>query len=388
MSDYNTNKKGLLTRFIELYSSINILKDLIKEIDSGKSYLVIPVIGQLRSLLCEKSSKSKPLLIDIAEILKYQTDFYFIDQNIITIDSSQGLVFSVTPPILSIEKQVDNQKKTNLKDYINKKFIQIEEKYYSIEDLIKLFSNKLGGSHYSLAISEADAELLNKNIGFGNTSVLEEILIRLSKIVLNIGIRFIRKYSEFDFYFGLYIPNQNFENEFNPIFECVLDNNSSKLSFGVTKDASFYLLLNDLSFRSFQFLCKNQINFKSEILLNFNHKITDDFKSEIQIIENDKELFKEEIYQPLFILNEFWEYKASINKMIDSEQKGINLAIKAFTIYNSTERKESKEIFLKEIGEYDQNKIYSWYGNNDYLLSEIGTNDFILFGELITKEIE
>ena len=139
MSNYNPKKKGLLTRFIELYNSINILKVLIPEIEIGKSYLIIPVIGQLRSLLCEKSSKSKSLLIDIAEILSYQTDFYHVEQNIITIDSSKGLVFGVTPPILSIDQTDHNQQKTNLSEYLKKELIQIEEKYFTIEDLIKLY---------------------------------------------------------------------------------------------------------------------------------------------------------------------------------------------------------------------------------------------------------
>ncbi|MBT3209353.1 MAG: hypothetical protein HN704_12865 [Bacteroidetes bacterium] len=387
MSDYNPKKKGLLTRFVELYTSINILKDLIKQIDNGKSYLIIPIIGQLRSLLCEKSSKSKSLLIDIAEILDYQTEFYFIEQNIITIDSAKGLVFGVTPPILSVEKQDFNQKKTNLDEYLKKELIQIETKYYSIEDLIKLFSNKLGGSHYSLSIAEPEEELLNKNIGFGNTRVLEEILLRLSKIVLEIGIRFIRKYSEFDFYLGLYIPEQSFENEFNPIVDYRLNNNTSRLSFGAAKNGNYFISLHDLSFRNIQFTSKNKISFNTELRLNFYHEVTDEFKSVIKIIENDKVIIEEETYQPIFLLNEFWEYESAINRLIDSKQNGCNLAIKAFTIYNNAKRDKSKIDYLNEIGEYNKNKTYTWYRENEYCISEPGTNDFKIFGDLERKEI-
>jgi hypothetical protein len=388
MSDYNPKKKVLLTRFIELYTSINILKDLIKEIDNGKSYLIIPIIGQLRSLLCEKSSKSKSLLIDIAEILDYQTDFYFIEQNIITIDSANGLVFGVTPPILSLEKQDFNQKKTNLGDYLKKKNIQLETKYYAIEDLIKLFSNKLGGSHYSLSISEPEADLLNKNIGFGNTRVFEEILLRLSKIVLEIGIRFIRKYSEFDFYIGLYIPEQSFENDFNPIIDYKFNDNASRLTFGATKNGKYFVSLHDLSFRNFQFISQNKISLNREIQLNFYHKVTNDFKSIIYIIENDKVLLEEEIYQPIFLLNEFWEYESAINLIIDSKQNGFRLAIKAFTIYNNAKRDKSKVDYLRKIGEYEKNKIYTWYQKDEYCISDPGTNDFKMVGDLVRKEIE
>ena len=67
-----TTTKTIGDRVIELTKALQVIRDSLNLIRQGKTYQIIPLCGQLRALLTDKSQskKNKPLLVDLAVLLQ------------------------------------------------------------------------------------------------------------------------------------------------------------------------------------------------------------------------------------------------------------------------------------------------------------------------------
>jgi hypothetical protein len=68
--------KPLAIRTVELVRALQIIKDAIDGARKGGIHNLIPLAGQLRALLTEKSKGADPLLLRLAETFAQPLEFY------------------------------------------------------------------------------------------------------------------------------------------------------------------------------------------------------------------------------------------------------------------------------------------------------------------------
>ena len=70
---YQPIPKPLGFRIQELMQSLQVIRDSLGAVRQGRLHQIIPVYGQLRALLSEKSKGNHPLLLDIAKLRRGRT---------------------------------------------------------------------------------------------------------------------------------------------------------------------------------------------------------------------------------------------------------------------------------------------------------------------------
>jgi len=251
MNNYEEIEKGFANRFQEFIQSLQIINDSIQQFRSGKIHQIIPIYGQLRALLTEKSKKNTPLLFEIANEINASLDFYCMpDVDDFPGILREGLLLHITGFPLSIKKELPKQISISLQDFLNHEIIFFNNKKYKVNEIISFFANKSGGAHYASKLPKDFAQLLS--VGLNGQPILVNSLLQIAEIVYKIGIKILQKLSNFESYILAFIPKQtlqepayivdNFYPEGSMRYFFRIEPNM-KLSFGVKGLQGNYALL-------------------------------------------------------------------------------------------------------------------------------------------------
>ncbi len=150
---------------LELLLSLQVVRDASRGLQNGAAHQVLPLAGQLRALLLEKRRDAHALLLHFATVAGVEPRLYVMP------DPQTALLPHLPQPDVlisgfpfSTSRVLPKQVEIPLGDLVGRELVRHEARGYTIEELIKYYANRAGGSHYSRSIPESFARLLSYEV--------------------------------------------------------------------------------------------------------------------------------------------------------------------------------------------------------------------------------
>lgn len=157
-------EKNIYERMKELEDSLNLLKIANNEFCNKKKCSLLVIMAQLRALICTGNNHNyTPLLLNLSEELEIPLEIYVQSQDYDTQDLCAVIKGSKNWFINNYKER----EKMLLKEWLNMNsyYISRTKEFKSRNELIKVISNKQGGSHYDNMIHNFVDELNRQTIG-------------------------------------------------------------------------------------------------------------------------------------------------------------------------------------------------------------------------------
>nr|MDP9179099.1 hypothetical protein [Gemmatimonadota bacterium] len=196
-------------RIIELMQSLQVLRDSIDGVGAAKPYQMIPLYGQLRALLTEKTKRNTPLLFDIAGQVNDELDIYAMPspEGIDLPGELQEKLFAHLAGFpVGLHRSLPKQDLVTLKSFLERPVYLLRGRKHTGRSIIDLFAEKAGGSHYARKVTHEEAELLSFSLL--GAPLLNSSLLQLAEVTLALGQRLLRRISKFDFHIVVFAPRQ------------------------------------------------------------------------------------------------------------------------------------------------------------------------------------
>lgn len=382
---YTLIKKPLILRLSELACSLQIINDCYTLIDNGKLYQFIPVYGQLRSILTEKSKKQRPLLFEIAELFKEELKLYYKPYEELP-DYLADSVFHFLSPEISLEKEDSKQIPICLEEFLSKEVLLLNSKLYNMEFVINALANKFGGSHYASKVEKEAAQLFYFQIN--NQTILNQLILQISKLVLNQGIKMLQKYNSLSLYFTLYIPNQSLDDH-QYLFDYYSEKYGLRYSLILNKDKTLSFKVVDIFKNLFTFSSKKPIELNAFSNIQIVFGFSKDFKSVFKLKVNDTILEQQLLDTFIPISNELHLFDKYYNRPYENEKEGLTFIQYQMLIRTTIpDNEETMSImnYLKSGIKKSTNGIL--YSKGSYGLTPICEQDIKMYGKVKNLSVD
>lgn len=374
-------EKSLVIRLSELAQSLQIINDSYDLISKGKEYQFIPIYGQLRSLLTEKSKKQTPLLFELAEKFNEKLELFYIPFDDLP-EVFPKVDYYYKSPEISCEKKEVNQIVIGLKDFLNSDIILLNSQKYKISFVINALANKFGGSHYASKIEKEIAQLVyftsfNKNI-------LNQIIFQIGKVTLELGTKVAQKLNQLSFYYSVYLPNQELSKQ-QFLFDYYSKNYGLRYSLLLNKERQLVIRVIDLNKEVWIFKSEKPIFFETilnlQVIIGFNKNL----KSVFRLIVNNETLIDQQIQLFVPISNEMRLFDRYYNRPQENEEDGLCFLLYEIIIRSTIPDENETKIILNHMqskNRIDRKGLFFSKGN--YGLTAKGRRDMKLHGVKLT----
>ena len=302
--------KTNIDRVIELFNALRIIDDSLDFLRNGRSHFIGVIYSQLRSLLTDKTTE--PLLFTVSEILNEELSLYYLDYDINKNipGAEESMILRVTGMPLSTKLVLPKQTKITLREYLKTHPLTYKKQKFRVETIINHLSNELGGAHYSDSVKKYLTEL--NSIGFNNQPMLNNYVIQLVELAKELGLNTIKKITDFEILLNLFIPETNSKKQ-EFLLDFAIPNSNNRISIFINQ-SKFHVQMIDCLGRTFIHRINEIIPLSKFYLIDFSHRLTNDFKSEIKLFFNEIELLSIVLDEPLLMLNELVSYERYFNR--------------------------------------------------------------------------
>jgi len=391
MSKYQGIPKPLGYRIQELIQSLQVMSDSLEAVQQGRLYQLIPLYGQLRALLSEKSKHNQPLLLTIAEEIGMQLNLYCmpdVDDKDFPSEFKQDLFLHLSGFPASIEQELPGQHIIKLEDFLNRKILffkgrEYREGKYSIKEIITFFANKAGGAHFSSDLPKDFAQLLS--FGLFGQPVLVRALIQIAEITYHLGLKLLRSQVEFEIHLLALIPQQDlsqtgyvFDNKYpnSPmrVFFCL--DPGMRPNFGVTgiQGLTSTVGINRI------------IDWKKPHSFVLTLAINDRLQTKLEIFVDGENFGEVTVPHPLFVINDPLNCMSYYNRSHDNDSAGLSIGFLEMIMFNKDlPLKEKVKLFLHFEELLEQKDLECRYFiKGQYGYSPPGTKDMQLINSPVS----
>lgn len=374
-------------RIQELIQSLLVMRDSLEAVFQGKTHQIIPVYGQLRSLISEKSKSNLPLLLDLAKQIGFPLDFYCMadaDELPEELKKNSILLFSGFP--VTLQKEMPGQVQISIERFLSHKIVIHHEISYSVKDIIAFFANKAGGAHYSTDVPQDFMHLLS--ISVSGQPILIGALLQIANIVYKLGVILLKNQVDFETHIVLYIPPQELKNPGYIIDNKYPDSHmrifynldpKMKLCFGVTSIQGFTAIVT----------ARYLIDWSKVNHFSFLLTLKNDLSTRMIIALDGEEIGELDIPHPLFVVNNLIDYESYHNRSEKDKDSGVEFGLIAIAMYQKLTLIEKGRIHLyyeEQISKEDSKCIYFRKGQYGY--ARPGTNDVKMFNSPVAWSVD
>ena len=382
--NYSLLAKPMVIRLSELACSLQIINDSYQLIEKGKSYQFIPIYGQLRSILTEKSKNQKPLLFEIADLFHEKLDLFYVPFEDLP-DNLPKADFHFISPEISCEKIDKNQIPISLKNFLTEEIILLNSRKYKVDYVINALANKFCGSHYASKIEKEIAQLFYLTVF--NQNILNQVIFQIGKVVLTLGTKVVQKNNCLSCYYSLYIPNQTLEDQ-QFIFDYYSKVYDLRYSLILNKDRTLLINIVDLNKNVWAFASEKPIAFDSFLNLEVDLGFTKDLKSAIRLKINEDTIIDKQLDYFIPISNEMHLFDCFYNRSFNNEQNGLDFFMFEIIIRTTfPDNEESKKIltYLKSKNSITVKGIFFTKGS--FGITTTGDKNMKIQGTVMHKSI-
>lgn len=328
MKEYREVKKPFSHRLLELSQSLSVIRDSLELLRKGKTHQIIPLAGQLRSLLVEKSKRNKSLLLIVARELKEDLSIFVMRE----LDNElPGLVFSMSGFPVSLEKELPGQEKLTIEVFLDRSVITIGSNSYSMKDIIGFYANKAGGSHYAPDMPQDFVELLTINIG-GQSSIANA-LFQFGEMIYKLGFRLFKKLVDIEVHFIILIP-EKIEGDPAYVFDLKHPYSQMRLFCNIYPGIRPCFGARGLNGYSEKVIIERVINWNVPHHLMLSIELEDDLSTSLFAYIDGERLARKTSKALIFVHNNPSIYDLYINRSAENAESGLRMALSDFLVYN------------------------------------------------------
>jgi hypothetical protein len=377
---YQAVPKPLGSRIQELMQSLQVTRDSLGAVRQGNLHQIIPVYGQLRALLNEKSKGKSPLLLDIAKEVGLSLDFYCMGgAGELPDELKKDLVLHLSGFPATLEQELANQRSISIEEFLDYKILIYDGRSYKTKDIISFFANKAGGAHYSPDLPQDFAQLLS--FGLSGQPVLVNALLQIADLTYKLGVNLLKSQADFEAHLLILVPHQElkepayiFDNQYadarSRIF-CRIEP-GMKLSFGVTGIQGITAIAG----------VNRLIDWSKPHHFTLSLLIGNDLSTRLNIAMDGEEVSALNIPHPIFVVNDPLHYRSYQNRSDEDENAGLSFGLIEMAMYGrGLLLKEQAKLFLyfeEQLSKEDQRCVYFKKGQYGYAAP--GTKDMQMTG--------
>lgn len=198
--------KGSADLVADLLQSLQVLRDACAGLSSGGRHNALPLSGQLRALLLERSRRALPLLPALTTELGLNPTIWVMP------GAGDILPPGVPKPIMhlagfpfSLDQRLPAQVELALTDLGDHKLIERDEESYSLRQVVEYYANKAGGAHFSKTVPPGLASILSTEVGdmLSMRDAVLNALMQIGQAVYAVGVDSVRRLTNFDAFFDV-----------------------------------------------------------------------------------------------------------------------------------------------------------------------------------------
>jgi hypothetical protein len=372
---YEPIPKLLGDRVQELLQALQVIRDSIEAVRrQRKLHQIIPVYGQLRALLSEKSKGNHPLLLTIAKELGEPLTFYCMPEpGNLPDDLKKNAIFHLSGFPVTLEQELPAQSLTTTEAFLDKQILIYNERPYSVTDIIAFFANKAGGAHYSPDLPKDFSELMS--FGLSDQPVLVNALLQIAEVTYLLGVRLLKSQADFELHTLIYMPEQQLK-QAAYILDHVHPETRMRISFTVEPSMKVRFGVRDIqgltaivgSDRLFDWTRAHHF-----ILILV---IENDLSTKLSIIFDGEVVSKVVVPYPLFVASDAVQYQRYQNRSHEDPNAGLELAILELAMFErKLPPKQRAQMFLyfaDQLTKEDKRCVY--FRPGQYCYAPPGTN--------------
>jgi len=359
--------KPLALRIRELIQSLLVLRDAIEKVSGGHFHQFIPIYGQLRALLVEKSKDNKSLLIDLANIVKQPLELWCMKP--VEPEQFPALVLCMSGFPVSLHQQLPGQEKISIEKFLKHKFLYYKKQHYTVSDVITSFANQAGGAHFSTQIKSDFAEILNFNLN--GQPGLVNFLLQIAEVTYELGLRLLKRLNDIEIHLAAFIPDQDIISP-KYIFDTRYPDTPMRASVFINQERKIIFRVTGIDGTTVQVVSDRLIDFTKAHYFCFLYQIDKKLSTNVHI-SVDGEIFGEvSVPFPIFFVNELRVHETYHNRSVDDEKTGLKYAMICFAFI------ERYRVFVHiyEMLKDDAEPVV--YLENNYAYSKPGTTDLTM----------
>ena len=383
--------KPLPHRVQELIQSMLVLRDCIEHVRSGKFYHFIPIYGQLRALLIEKSNKNKPLLVDLASILKQPMNIWCMgpagpDEMPMPEEWKAAMVFNVSGFPVSLHQQLAAQKLISIEELLEHKIIYYDKHHYKTSEIIGFFANNAGGSHYSTKIKKDFAQMLT--IGLNGQPVLINFLLQIAEVTYELGLRVLKRLNDLEIHLAAIIGEQEVEGN-RYLFDTKYPDTPMRASIVLRNGNGIVFQVTGLDGTRTQVVTNRIMALKTPHYIVFLHQIDNKLRTKMKILV-DGETYGEFVFDaPCFFVNELRAQITYHNRSVDEDNTGAKWAMFSLAMTDPEGSVTDRSRLFVHFSELlsDDEKSGVVYMSDGYSHAEPGTTNQELVGNFFWSRL-
>jgi hypothetical protein len=375
--DFSLLKKPNVIRVSELIESLQVIKDSLELISKGKAHQFIPIYGQLRSILTEKSKNQTPLLFELADLFNEKLQFYYIPFEDLPKDLP-AVDFHFISPEISCEKKEENQVLIEFKEFLGKDVILFNSRKYNFYFILNALANKFGGSHYANKIENEIAQLFYWTPL--NREILKQIVYQIAKVTIDLGTKVAQKLNRLSLYYSIFLPAQELAEE-----QYILDYYSKsyeiRYSLVIDRNRFVYLKVIDLLKVPWVLKSQNAISFDKVLNLQIVLGLNKEFKSVFHLVINNEVQIDQQIEQFIPISNEMNFFDCYYNRSYEKADDGLSYIMYETIVRVTLPDENETNVILKYM--QSKNQITGkgvYFSRGNYGLVSQGQRDMNMFG--------
>jgi hypothetical protein len=335
---YREITKPFAIRMLELVQALQLVVDSLQGIRQGRIRNLIPLSGQLRALITERSKGAKPLLLDIAKELDEELRVYCmpgVDDPAFPAHLRNDLLLHVSGFPITYERQFAAQLEKSFSQLLEHQIVSLKGNNYTAKTVIEWYANKAGGAHYSTRLPEDFANLLLQSPL--NIQPLAHILTQLGDAVLLAGHRLLKKLINLEIHAIVVVPPQPPEvlSEANYVFDSQYEGSPMRLSLVLNKRLMPSFFARGLQGTEARVDCDRIIDWSVPRHLHAVLKIDEDISTVLELAVDGVRVGRLRIDEPLFVLSDPIDYETYHNRPVEGPSQEFSFGLAHVSLYGA-----------------------------------------------------
>ncbi len=316
-------QKTTLQRLTELLNAVQVIRDSLEAMRAGKDYQIIPLSGQLRALLTDRTRHAKPLLLDLAKQFDRPLSVYSttdVDNAPVNPKIANDVLLRFTGIYFSLTRELPEQFSITIEAALKRNVVNFQGSRHTLEEVVEFFANRAGGAHYSKISPKEIGELLALSV-FG-MSPLKGIVWQVGFVALRLATELLRSLTEFEIHFAVTIPTQTLQ---RPGFLVDAVYPGQLMGYSVYLDplGRIHFVMQDIVGMRVEVLSNRIVPFDKPFHFSIRHTWTDNLESEIEITMEGERAGFARSPRPLFTLAETPGYDILMNSSHQAPNSGL-----------------------------------------------------------------
>jgi len=333
---YRELDKPLAWRMGELLQSLLVLRDSLRGLHGQQLHQIIPLSGQLRALLTERSGQADPLLRKIADLVGQDLTVYAMpghEQDDLPIKEKLAVHIKGFP--LSVHPELPAQRALALEELLKREIVLLGEKKYTVGDVINWFANKAGGAHYSRRLPEDFAQLLQ--LPFVGSAPIASSLHQLGRVTFELGRRLLKRLVDFEIHFLLAIPPNRMTHTVY-LLDAVYPNTGMRLWLQLRPLGKPEFGVRGLHGQSAVIATERLLDWTLVRHVHVRLCIAEDLDTEVEILVDGDLVASGKMPFPIFIASDISSYEVYLNRPAEGGTQQFEFGLAEMTMFGAEHR--------------------------------------------------